>query len=112
MYWDEEYAKQSKYGELTTPPIMVSYMSSRVPPGESDVVTQGFEDNPMSDGIGDVHKHGELPPVPTNLVRVLNAGNELEYINIRVSGTKLNFKIVTRASVREWSGREPFLILP
>ena len=35
MYWDEEYAKQSKYGELTTPPIMVSYMSSRVPPGES-----------------------------------------------------------------------------
>ncbi|MBO54880.1 MAG: hypothetical protein CL886_04380 [Dehalococcoidia bacterium] len=112
MYWDEEYAKQSKYGELTTPPIMVSYMSSRVPPGEPDVVTQAFEDNPMSDGIGDVHKHGELPPVPTNLVRVLNAGNELELYRYPSIGDKIKFQN-RYSDIRERVGRDgkPFLII-
>ena len=112
MYWDEEYAKQSKYGELTTPPIMVSYMSSRVPPGESDVVTQAFEDNPMYDGIGDVHKHGELRPVPSNLVRVLNAGNELELYQYPSIGDKIKFQN-RYSDIRERVGRDgkPFLII-
>ena len=33
MYWDEEWAKNSRFGQLTVPPIMVSYMSSRIPLG-------------------------------------------------------------------------------
>ena len=76
-YWDEDYAKSSRYGEVIVPPIMVSYMSSRIRPDQEDPITQAFLDDPMSDGIRRVSRPGSLPSVPTNLVRVLNAGNEL-----------------------------------
>ena len=32
MYWDEEYAKQSKYGELTTPPLSLIHISEPTRP--------------------------------------------------------------------------------
>ena len=31
-YWDQEFAKTTPYGEIITPPIMVSYMASRIRP--------------------------------------------------------------------------------
>ena len=31
-YWDHEFAGSSKFGEIITPPIMVSYMGNRVRP--------------------------------------------------------------------------------
>jgi len=77
-YWDAEFAKSTRYGEIIAPPIMVSYMASRIRPDQEDPITKAFQLNPMSDGIGAVERHGELPPIPTDLVRVLNAGNELE----------------------------------
>jgi hypothetical protein len=67
MYWDQEYARNSRYGEITTPPIMVSYLASRIRPDQGDPITRAFEENPESDGIGSVERPGELPPVPTNL---------------------------------------------
>ena len=30
-YWDEEFAKGTRYGQVITPPIMVSYMATRIP---------------------------------------------------------------------------------
>ena len=57
---------------------MVSYLASRIRPDMDDPITAAFEENPESDGIGSVARPGELPPVPTDLVRVLNAGNEIE----------------------------------
>ena len=95
MYWDEEYARNSRYGEITTPPIMVSYLSSRIPPDQEDAITRAFEENPESDGIGSVQRPGELPPVPTDLVRVLNAGNELEIFQYPASATRSSFKTAT-----------------
>ena len=111
-YWDEEFASQSKYGEIITPPIMVSYMASRIPPEQEDAITRAFEDNPMSDGIGDVKRPGELPPVPTNLVRVLNAGNELEIYQYPSIGDKIFFQN-KYSDIRERIGRDgkPFLII-
>ena len=76
-YWDREFAESTHYGEIITPPIMVSYLASRIRPDQDDPVTRAFEENPESDGIGSIERPGELPPVPTDLVRVLNAGNEL-----------------------------------
>ena len=29
-YWDEEFAKSTPYGQIITPPIMVSYMAGRI----------------------------------------------------------------------------------
>ena len=111
-YWDEAFAKQSKYGQIITPPIMVSYMASRIPPDQEDAITSAFEGNPMSDGIGDVKRPGELPPVPTNLVRVLNAGNELEIYQYPSIGDKIFFQN-KYSDIRERVGRDgkPFLII-
>ena len=81
-YWDQEFAKTTPYGEIITPPIMVSYMASRIRPDQEDPITKAFEEDPMSDGIGRVSRPGSLPRVPTNLVRVLNAGNELENLPV------------------------------
>ena len=75
-YWDEEFAKSTQYGGVITPPIMVSYMASRVPPNTPDPITKAFEEDPMSDGIGRVERLGSLPRVPPDLVRVLNAGHD------------------------------------
>jgi MaoC dehydratase-like protein len=111
-YWDEDFAKSSRYGEIIAPPIMVSYMSSRTPPYQEDPVTKAFQEDPMSDGIGRVSRHGELSPVPTNLVRVLNAGNELEIYKYPSIGDKIYFQH-KYSDIRERVGRDgqPFLII-
>ena len=64
-YYDEEYAKASRYGQVITPPIMVSDLSSRMRPDQEDPITKAFLDHPMSDDTGRVGLPGHLPPVPT-----------------------------------------------
>jgi hydroxyacyl-ACP dehydratase HTD2-like protein with hotdog domain len=112
MYWDQEYARNSRYGEITTPPIMVSYLASRIRPDQEDPITRAFEENPESDGIGSVERPGELQPVPTNLVRVLNAGNELEIYKYPSVGDRIYFQN-RYSDIRERVGRDgkPFLII-
>ncbi|MFN3974953.1 MAG: hypothetical protein ACK4K2_06770, partial [Dehalococcoidia bacterium] len=80
------------YGERVTPPIMVSYMGSRLPPGEEDPITRAFRENPMSDGIGGVRQRGGLPPIPTKLVRILNAGNDIEVYKFPSIGDKIRYQ--------------------
>ena len=111
-YWDAEFAKSTRYGEIIAPPIMVSYMASRIRPDQEDPITKAFQLNPMSDGIGAVERHGELPHVPTDLVRVLNAGNELEIYKYPSIGDKVRFQH-KYSDIRERVGREgsPFLII-
>lgn len=111
-YWDEEFAKSTPYGEIITPPIMVSYMASRNPPNSEDPITRAFEEDPMSDGIGRVERLGSLPRVPTDLVRVLNAGNELEIYQYPSIGDKIFFQN-RYSDIRERVGRDgkPFLIV-
>jgi hypothetical protein len=80
-YWDDEFAKSTKFGAVITPPIYCTYLGSRTRPGSEDPVTRAFAENPHSDGIGGVRtskSRGGLPDVPTHLMRVLNAGNEIE----------------------------------
>ena len=80
-YWDDEFAKTTKFGGVITPPIYCTYLGRRTRSGSEDPVTRAFEENPNSDGIGGVRTpetRGGLPDVPTKLMRVLNAGNEIE----------------------------------
>lgn len=111
-YWDEEFAKSTQYGGIVTPPIMVSYMTNRIRPDQEDPITKAFIENPESDGIGNVERPGSLPAVPTNLVRVLNAGNELEIYQYPTIGDKISFQN-RYSDIRERVGREgnPFLII-
>jgi hypothetical protein len=66
----------------------------------------------MSDGIGRVERPGALPPVPTNLVRVLNAGNELEIYQYPSIGDTIYFQN-RYSDIRERVGRDgqAFLII-
>ena len=111
-YWDREFAKSTPYGEIITPPIMVSYMTGRIRPDQEDPITKAFEENPMSDGIGRVERPGSLPPVPTDLIRVLNAGNGLEVYKYPSIGDKIFFQN-KYSDIRERVGRDgnPFLII-
>jgi len=80
-YWDDEFAKTTKFGHIITPPIYCTYLGRRTRPGSEDPVTRAFAENPNSDGIGGVRSEesrGGLPEVPTHLKRILNAGNEIE----------------------------------
>ena len=111
-YWDKEFAESTHYGEIITPPIMVSYLASRIRPDQDDPVTRAFAENPESDGIGSIERPGELPPVPTDLVRVLNAGNELEIYKYPSIGDKVFFQN-RYSDIRERVGRDgrAFLII-
>ena len=79
-YWDEAFAKTTKFGGIVTPPIYCTYLSRKTPPGADDPITRAFLENPESDGIGGVEtdRRGALPSIPTHLKRILNAGNEIE----------------------------------
>jgi hypothetical protein len=82
-YWDDEFAKSTKFGGVITPPIYCSYIGRKTLAGTEDPISRAFRENPNSDGIGGVREGGPdqkgiLPPVPTPLKRILNAGNEIE----------------------------------
>jgi hypothetical protein len=91
-YWDDEFAKSTKFGAVITPPIYCTYLGSRTRPGSEDPVTRAFAENPHSDGIGGVRtskSRGGLPDVPTDLMRVLNAGNEIEVLQYPKLGDRI-----------------------
>ncbi len=79
-YWDDDFAKTTKFGGIVAPPIYCSYIGRKTPAGAEDPISRAFQENPHSDGIGGVREGGpgSLPPVPTPLKRILNAGNEIE----------------------------------
>jgi MaoC dehydratase-like protein len=90
-YWDDEFAKKTKFGGIVTPPIYCTYLSRKTPPGAEDPITRAFEENPNSDGIGGVeeNRRGSLPNVPTPLKRILNAGNEIELYRYPTLGDRI-----------------------
>ena len=93
-HYDEKFARSTKFGETTTPGIYVTYLN-KTHPREDDPVTRAFKENPVSDGIGGVRtssRPGALPEVPTDLVRVLNAGNEIEVYRYPSMGDRVYAK--------------------
>jgi len=91
-YWDDAFARTTKFGAIITPPIYCTYIGRRSRPGTDDPVTRAFAANPNSDGIGGVstpETRGGLPDVPTPLKRRLNAGNEIELLQYPKLGDKI-----------------------
>ena len=107
LYWDDEYAKTTRYGQVITPPIYCSYLARRAQPGEEDSVTLAFKENPNSDGIGGIvgTKKGSLPPIPTPLKRILNAGNEIELRQYPKLGDRI-FSQARYHSIKESVGKD------
>ena len=107
-YWDEDFAKTTKFGKIITPPIYCTYLGRKTPPGADDPISRAFRENPTSDGIGGLEREdsgGTLPRVPTELVRVLNAGNEIEVYQYPGLGDRI-FSQARIAHIRERVGRD------
>lgn len=79
-YWDEDFARQTRFGRIVTPAIYCTYLARKTPFGVPDPVSAAFEQNPYFDGSGASQEanRGGLPSIPTPLQRVLNGGNEIE----------------------------------
>ncbi|MFC1935351.1 MaoC family dehydratase N-terminal domain-containing protein [Chloroflexota bacterium] len=106
-YWDEDFARTTKFGEIVTPPIYCTYLD-RTRPGSEDPITQAFKENSVSDGVGGVQhrlQQGALPPVPTELVRLINAGNEAEVLQYPRLGDRV-FSQAKYANIVERTGRD------
>jgi N-terminal half of MaoC dehydratase len=108
-YWDDAFAKTTKFGGIITPPIYCTYLGRRTRPGEEDPVTRAFAENPNSDGIGGVRDNedgpGSLPKVPTHLKRILNAGNEIEVRQYPKLGDRV-FSQAKYADIKERVGKD------
>jgi MaoC dehydratase-like protein len=101
-YWDEAFARKTKFGSIITPPIYCTYLSRKQPPGTDDPITRAFQENPESDGIGGVRgrSRGSLPEIPTHLKRVLNAGNQIELFKYPTLGDRI-FSQARYADIKE-----------
>ncbi len=107
-YWDDEFAKTTKFGGIITPPIYCTYLGRRTRPGSEDPITRAFKENPNSDGIGgvrDAESRGGLPTIPTHLKRILNAGNEIELRQYPKLGDRV-FSQAKYADIKERVGKD------
>ena len=103
-YWDKEFAEASRYGEVITPHIYVTYLN-KAPPRVEDPVTRAFRENPVSDGSGGRGGRGALAHVPTDLVRNLNAGNDMEILQFPSMGDRI-YSQARYADIIERVGRD------
>jgi hypothetical protein len=107
-YWDDEFAKTTKFGGIVTPPIYCTYLGRRTRQGTEDPITRAFQENPESDGIVGVRApdtRGGLPDIPTPLVRTLNAGNEIELRQYPKLGDRI-FSQARYADIKERVGKD------
>lgn len=114
-YWDEDFARTTKFGGIVTPPIYCTYLSRKTPPGTDDPITRAFKENPNSDGIGGVERaerRGTLPAIPTPLKRIMNAGNEIELRKYPTLGDRV-YSQAKIADIKERVGKDgnPMLII-
>ena len=51
-YWDDDFAKTTRFGKVITPPIYCTYLNRRTPPGADDPISRVFREEPDADGSG------------------------------------------------------------
>jgi acyl dehydratase len=107
IFWDDAYAKNTRYGEVVAPPLFPLFAHRR-PPGSPDPLASAVTD-PDFDGFVGLLTTG-LPPVPLpNLPRLLNGGNEVEFYQL----PKLGDRITARAKyldIYEKTGRSGTMV--
>ncbi len=91
IYYDEEYAKKTRYGGIVCAPLFPSSVSRRQL-GTADPLTEGFRNNPDFDALaasGQVARPGDLPQLDlSHIPRMLNGGNSIEFFQYMKLGEK------------------------
>jgi acyl dehydratase len=113
LYYDEEYAKGTKYGGLVTPPLFMSFTTRRgvgtpdplFPLTQNQDYDGGGNMGPRNTEEDAASRRQNLPPLPLPLVRLLNGGVSAEFFQWARPGDKFRSKR-RYASVEERMGRE------
>lgn len=80
-YWDEGFARGTRYGGIVTPALYATHFNLKTPAGTPDRFEAAFARDPDWDGSSVAAPSATaLPLLPTKLVRVLNGGNEIEML--------------------------------
>ncbi len=104
IYYDEEYAKNTRYGGIVMAPLFPGSLNRRLM-GTPDPISEGFRRNPEYDGIGGGGEGGRggLPRIDLpNMPRTLNGGNEIEFFQY----LKLGEKTVSKPKLADIYERE------
>jgi hypothetical protein len=87
LYYDEAYAKGTKYGGLVAPPLYPVH-AFRTAPGGPDPLDL-LHDDPDADGSGgNDGVYFGLAPIPMPFKRLLNGGNEIEFYRCLAVGER------------------------
>ncbi len=107
VYWDEEYASQTKYGGVVCPPLYPGFASHRAP-GTAEPL-DALDENRDWDGIGGGGGSG-LPPMNLPVSRVLNGGVEAEFFQL----AKIDDQITATTrykDVTDRTGRSGYMVI-
>ena len=109
IHWDEEHAKNTRYGGVVTPPIFATHIF-RIPAGAPDPLQERFKQDPNFDGLALESARTESPPLP--LKRTLNGGNEIEFFRYPRVGERVvaKSKIIDIYEREGRSGRMVFIV--
>lgn len=87
IYYDDEAAKTSKFGQIVSPPLYPAHAYR--PPADGPDPFAVFAENPDSDGTaGSDGMYYGLPPIPMPYKRLLNGGNELQFYRALAVGER------------------------
>jgi acyl dehydratase len=107
IFWDDAYARNTRYGGVVAPPLFPLFAHRR-PPGSADPLATAATD-PDFDGFVGLSTSG-LPPVSLPMLpRLLNGGNEVEFYQL----PKLGDHITARAKyldIYEKTGRSGTMV--
>jgi acyl dehydratase len=107
IFWNDAYAKHTRYGAVVAPPLFPLFAHRRAP-GSPDPLAAAATD-PDFDGFVGLQTTG-LPPVPLPMLpRLLNGGNEVEFYQ----WPKLGDRITARAKyadIYEKTGRSGTMV--
>jgi acyl dehydratase len=102
VYWDNEYASTTRYGGVVVPPMYPMY-AFRFPPDAPDPLDAAYDD-PLYHGGSFMPRFG-LPEPPVPLQRVLNGGNDVEFLALARPGDRLRAKSVIE-DIYQKNGRQ------
>lgn len=89
LYWDDDYAAQTRFGGVVAPPFLPLH-AFRQEPGSPDPL-DAAKNNPDYDGAGmGMAQRLGLPEVPIPLKRLLNGGNDLEVYALAKPGDRIH----------------------
>lgn len=109
LYWDESYARGTRYGGIVAPPLFPLHACRREP-GSPDPLDRAIAD-PDFDGVGDVMARAGLPELDIGLPRLLNGGNDVTIYELARVGDRIT-ATSTIADIQEKHGRSgPFVLV-